>query len=265
MSTTSALLRSARAEWVALARRPVLLGGLGTATAFGVIVTAVMMLTLGESANAFNLDAASVGQPDGFSLPIGLGMAFGSIVIFAVFVSWAAGGYARGTTRTALLHQPGRVSLTLGQLLTRWWLLAAMLIVAQLTGALTAWVLAPSQGVDTSAWLSVDGGLALLGDIGRLVAFAFGWAVLGTLVGVVTRSVPIGLAIGLMWAGPVENVLGDELTFAPRWFPGLLLRGVVSPMESPVAQDLVWVTATLYTAVALVLVCLVVRRRDVTA
>jgi hypothetical protein len=46
--------------------------------------------------------------------------------------------------------------------------------------------------------------------------FVFGFALLGSVIGMLSRSMGIGLGFGLFWAGPVENILGDDLAFAQR-------------------------------------------------
>ena len=79
------------------------------------------------------------------------------------------------------------------------------------------------------AWTSVDALGAAAEDYGRLVVFVAGWAVLATMVGVLARSVPIGVGVGLVWAGPVENVIADGWTPGQQFFPGLVLRAIISP------------------------------------
>ena len=49
------------------------------------------------------------------------------------------------------------------------------------------------------------------------------------MVAVLVRSTPIALAIGLIWFGPIENVIGEGRAWADRWFPGLLLRSMLQP------------------------------------
>lgn len=209
------MVRTVRAEWFCLARRRVLVTCSLVAALFGIGVTAVMMITLGESANPLALDERLLERAEGATMPIGAGMAFGSIAVFAVFVALSAGGYANGTFRVALLHEPRRLAVAGGQLVARWALVSSMLAATLFVGSATALALAPSQGVETTAWFSAAGLADLVGDTARIAAFTFGWALFGTLVGVLSRSIPVGLAAGLMWAGPVENVLGDELDFAP--------------------------------------------------
>lgn len=79
------------------------------------------------------------------------------------------------------------------------------------------------------------------------------------------RSVPIGLGIGILWAGPLENILGDRLAIGGEWFPGLLLRYVVAPETAVLTGAALVLRLVLYAVIALLLVGVLLRRRDVTS
>jgi hypothetical protein len=83
---------------------------------------------------------------------------------------------------------------------------------------------------------------------------------------VLVRSTPVTLGIGLLWFGPIENVIGENRAFAERWFPGLVLRSLVQP-DSPDALTTGQVLSTLalYGAVCVAVIATVMSRRDVTA
>lgn len=256
-----ALSDTYRAEWSQLARPRTIGWSLLGAVTFAGLVTAVLLL---GGDGLWAASSAVLERHDGAVRSVTQGLVFASIPVFSLFVALPAGDIARGTWRTALLHQPRRLTLAVGQLLARWAFAAGVAVVAVLAGWLVAVTLAPGVGIDTSAWFGADGlrAVAALGI--RLVLYVGGWALLGTLVGVVCRSVPVGLGVGLLWAGPLENIIGDELAFAPTWFPGLLLRGVLSPAESPVAQSRIAWTLGAYALVALAVIAVTVRRRDAT-
>lgn len=259
------MIRAARAEWTRLTRPRIVLWALAGAAGFAALITAVLLLTMSASATPGSLSARVMEQAGGGTLPVATGMSFASIAIFAAFVALSAGGFARGTWRAALLHQPRRWSLASGQFVARWAFVSLNCGAAMAVGWATALALAPSQGLDTSAWFTVDAARLHAEDLGRVVAFTAGWGLLGTLLGTVTRSVPIGLGIGLLWAGPLENVIGDELSSAQAWFPGLLLRAVLAPLSSEVDQTRVAGTLLGYAVVCLVVIGVVLRRRDVTS
>jgi len=95
--------------------------------------------------------------------------------------------------------------------------------------------------------------------------FLVGTAIVATTVGVLARSVPVGVGVALVWSGPVENILGDGWTWADRVFPGLLLRGVLLPGSTDTSTVQAVFTLAAYAAVALTVTVIALRRRDVTS
>jgi hypothetical protein len=85
------------------------------------------------------------------------------------------------------------------------------------------------------------------------------------MIAVLVRSTPLALAVGLLWFGPIENVIGEGRTWAMRWFPGLLLRSVLRP-DAPIsiATSTALATLVLYVGVCVAVIAVVVSRRDMT-
>ena len=121
-------------------------------------------------------------------------------------------------------------------------------VYAEAVAWVTARFVAPGQSIDTSRWTTVDALGAAAEDYGRLIVFIAGWAVLATMVGVLARSVPIGVGVGLVWAGPVENVIADGWTPGQQFFPGLVLRAIVSPAAAEISTSRALITLAAYTA-----------------
>lgn len=117
----------------------------------------------------------------------------------------------------------------------------------------------------TGAWTSVDAAGAALGDFGAVLLWITGYAVLGTMVAVLLRSVPLALAVGIAWAGPFEHLLQDAWTPASKVFPGLLLEAFVAGGTPDVTAGRALATVLVYVSVAAVLAAAVFARRDVTA
>jgi hypothetical protein len=190
--------------------------------------------------------------------------AFSYVFLLAVLIAAVAQEFTRGTFRTMLLHQPARTPLLLGKMAV----LVSFAFVAAAFGEVVSWVtaraIAPSQGIDTGQWASLDGLGEGLADLGRVGLFLVGTAVIAATVGALARSVPIGVGAALVWSGPVENILGDNWSGAERWFPGLLLRSVVSPGSTTTSTARALVTLAAYAVVALVIAAVALRRRDVT-
>lgn len=255
--------RSTEAEWHRLARRRPTMRAVVGASALATLLTWAVLATA-EAGSAPGSSVGALQASDGLVLPGSLAASYLFMLLLATFAAMAAGGYARGTTRAALLRQPGRLALFAGELTARLAYVVLVLVAALLVTIGVSFALAPAYGIDTSAWLSADGLAAVAETAGRLALFAAGWALLGSLLGVLTRSVVAALGIGLLWAGPFENIVGDQIDAGPRFFPGLLLRGELTPSSTSVDQVQVFATLGLYAVLALVVTAVVVRRRDVT-
>jgi hypothetical protein len=214
----------------------------------------------GESRLTLGSLSAAGGGTDVFSTAI----SFAGTFLFVVFVGAFAVEYSRGTFRTMLLRQPGRVRLLAGKLLG---LLVFAGVVLALTEALTwvtAYLLAPSQGVDRSTWVSWDALGAGVADYGRAVFWVTGYAVLGLMVAVIVRSVPVALAVGIAWAGPLEHITQNSVSSVAKVFPGLLLEAFAAGGTAEVSATQAFVTLAAYVALAAVIAGTLFSRRDVT-
>jgi hypothetical protein len=192
-------------------------------------------------------------------------VSFAGTFLFVVFVGLVAAEFSRGTVRTMLLRQPGRLRLLAGKMAA----LLAFAGVALATAEALTWVaarlLAPTQDVATNQWL----GLASLGqglmDYGKVMFWVTGYAVLAMAVGVLVRSVPVALAVGIAWAGPFEHLVQEAWGPATRLFPGLLLEAFVAGGTPEVGVLRAALTVTAYAAAAALVAGTVFARRDVTA
>ena len=134
----------------------------------------------------------------------------------------------------AFTRAPRRLSLLGGKIAARVGVAVIVMSVALVIGWATAVLVAPGAGVDRTDWV---GGAALssaIEDFARLLVFVIVYAVIGTMIAVIVRSTPLALAVGLLWFGPIENVIGEGRSWATRWFPGLLLRSVLRP-DAPIS------------------------------
>jgi len=191
---------------------------------------------------------------------------FGFLLLLAGFTSRIGNEFSRGTFRTALLHHSNRWSLIGGKMIALMAIAIALIVVGLAAGALAAAIVAPSQGIDTSGWFGADAFRHIVADLLRTIAWAFGWALIATTLAVLVRSVPIALGAGVMWFGPIENVIGEGQAFAQRWFPGLLLQQVVAPdIGSAVSTSTAAVTLAAYGLVMAAAIALFFTRLDVTS
>jgi ABC-2 type transport system permease protein len=129
---------------------------------------------------------------------------------------------------------------------------------------LAARLIAPSQDVATGEWLSVAALGDAVTDYASVLFWVTGYALLGMLVAVLVRSVPVALAIGIAWAGPFEHLLQDAWSPADRLFPGLLLEDFVAGGTPEVSASRAFLTVTAYLVVACTLAATTFARRDVT-
>jgi ABC-2 type transport system permease protein len=192
-------------------------------------------------------------------------VSFAGTFLFVVFVGVVAVEFSRGTFRTMLMYQPRRLRLLAGKTAA---LLAFAAVVLAVTEVLTwtaARLLAPSQDVATGRWASLDALGHGVADYGSVLFWVSGYAVLGTALAVLVRSVPVALAIGIAWAGPFEHLLQDAWDPAGRVFPGLLLEAFVAGGTPEVSATRAFLTVASYVTLAAAVAGTVFARRDVTA
>ena len=216
---------------------------------------------LGRHADPQSLAAAG-GGTDVFRVAV----AFTGTFLFVVFVGVIAAEFSRGTIRTMLLRQPLRARLLAGKL-------AALLTFAAVTLAATealTWVAArlqaSSAGVDASAWTSVHApGRRPQRLRGRCCSGSRGTPCSGMALGVLVRSVPVALAVGIAWAGPFEHLVQNAWSPAGRWFPGLLLEAFAAGGTTAVTASRALATVAAYVLIVAAIALVVFDRRDVAA
>jgi ABC-type transport system involved in multi-copper enzyme maturation permease subunit len=259
------MIATFRSEWILLNRaRLWIITGL-TTVVFTVVATA-LAITTAESflraPDAGLILEALIGS-GGATAAVIFSVAFSSILVLAAFASSTGNEFTRGTLRVALTHQPRRWALMGGKLAARFTVAAILMVLALVVGAATAAIVAPAQDIDTTGWFGADALQQAAGDYIRLLGFVAVYALLGTTIAVLVRSTPIALAIGLVWFGPIENVIGEGRDWADRWFPGLLLRSLLQP-DNPGSTSTGTAVATLaaYAAVCIGVIAVLMSRRD---
>src|SRR4029453_12777732 len=140
-----------------------------------------------------------------------------------------------------------------------------VLAVTEVLTWIAARLLASTQDVATGRWLNADSLGQAVADYGSVVFCVSGYALLGTMLAVLVRSVPAALAIGIAWAGPFEHLLQDAWDPAGRYFPGLLLEAFVAGGTSEVSATRALLIVAVYVTLAAAIAGTVFSRRDVTA
>jgi ABC-2 type transport system permease protein len=263
------MIAALRAEWTRLTRPRVLLAAaiLVLVFAFG---GAAIVLSAAEPASqtapgAFAPTIERLSSSGGGTEIFRFAAAFGGTLTFIVFVALFSMEYSRGTYRTMLLHQPGRVALLGGKLAGLLAFAALVLAALEIAMWTAGYLEAPAFDVGTANWTSADAIGSGLGDYAMVMLWVAGYAVFGMTVAILVRSVAPALAIAVAWAGPLEHLINRAWSPAREWFPGLLLEAVGEGGTGGVTATRAAVTAGAYIVVFSVITAVVFARRDIAA
>ena len=262
------MIAAFRAELVKILRRRVLVITAVTTVVFAVGSAALVLVSAdpaGGPRSGREVTIESLAKAGGGTEVFTTAVSFAGTFLFVLFVGVVAIEFSRGTFRTMLIHQPRRIRLLAGKTTALLAFAAAVLAVTEVLTWTAALLLAPTQDVATGKWLGADALGQAVADYGSVVFWVGGYALLGTMLAVLVRSVPIALAIGIAWAGPFEHILQDAWGPAGRYFPGLLLEAFVAGGTSEVSATRAFVTVAVYVTLAAAIAATVFSRRDVTA
>jgi ABC-2 type transport system permease protein len=262
------MIRAFRAEMVKLLRRRVWLLTAAAVVLVAVGGTAIVLAgaePAGPGPSGQGLTLQDLADAGGGTEVFRRAASFAGFFMFVVFVGAIAVEFGRGTFRTMLLRQPARLRLLAGKMTALLAYSAGVLAATMVLTWIAARLIAPSQDIDTSAWMTMDGLAAGVADYAAVLFWITGYAVLGMMLGVLLRSVPVALGVGIAWAGPFEHLLQDAWDPASRLFPGLLLEAFVAGGTDEVAATRAFVTIAGYVALAAVVASMSLSRRDVTA
>jgi ABC-type transport system involved in multi-copper enzyme maturation permease subunit len=261
------ILNAFRSEWILLNRKRLWLVLGAITTLYTVVATALVLSTAEprrqQSPDGLSLEALA--GAGGATTAVIFSIAFAFLLVLVTFAASTGNEFTRGTLRTALTFQPHRLSLMAGKLAARVLVAAIVMAAALVIGSITAATVAPAQDVSTDGWYGLDALGEAVEDYLRAIVFVAGFAVIGTTIAVLLRSTPIALGVGLLWFGPIENVIGEGQDWAERWFPGMVISSIVRP-ETPdaVATPAALATLGAYTAICAAVIAIVMSRRDAT-
>jgi ABC-type transport system involved in multi-copper enzyme maturation permease subunit len=262
------MIATIRAELVKLLRRRVLVTTAVTTAVFSVASAAIVLISADAGVRRVSgrgVTVESLSNAGGGTNVFTTAVSFAGVFVFVVFIGLFAMEFSRGTFRTMLMYQPRRIRLLAGKLTVLLAFSAAVLAAAELITWVAARIVAPTQDVATGSWVSADALGQAISDYGSVLFWVSGYALLGTAIAVVVRSVPLSLAIGIAWAGPFEHIVQDAWGAATRFFPGLLLEAFVAGGTSDVSAERALVTVAVYLAIAAAIAGTTFARRDVTA
>jgi hypothetical protein len=214
------MIRAFRSEWILLNRKKLWLI-LGAITAVYTVVATALVISSAEPLLQQSEDGLALETLDGAggaTRAVTFSIAFAFVLVLATCGSSTGNEFARGTMREARTFHSNRVSLMGGKLAVR--VLAAIVVAGTLViGAITAAIVAPAQDISTNGWLGVDAFGEGVEDYVRSIVYVVGFAIIGTTIAVLVRSTPIALGVGLLWFGPIENVIGEGKAWAERGSP----------------------------------------------
>jgi hypothetical protein len=267
----TALAAAVRAELFKLTRRRAVTATVAAAVGLGLLSPLGVFLAAQDTAGSIGTGAgqspslADLAEAGGATRSLGVGISFVGGITVALVGASVAGELAHGTLRTLLLHQPRRFALLAGKLIGLLLVGWAALALSMAVTAAASVGFAAVQGVPTERWWTPAGLASAAGDLGSIAASLTGWAIFGTALATVLRSVPLTLGVGVAWIGPLEHITSDAWQDAFAWYPGLLLENVLVGGTADVGLARSLPLAALYAAAAAALAAVFLRRHDVTS
>ena len=262
------MTRIIHAELIRLLRRRTIVVSVAAAALFSVVATLTVFSSARDAAGAASRRGGTTlaaladgGGTEAFAI----GASFVGFLVFVLFIALMAGEFSGGTFRALLLRDPHRLRVIVGKVIGILLVAAAVVALAELLTFVLSLVVAPSNEVSTARWFTLDSAGAAGRDYATVMAGVTGWAVFGTTLAVIFRSVPLALGVGFAWAGPFENIVVDSWQAGFRYFPGQVLASLIQGGSAELGLERAVVTAVAYAAIAATVALVLVSRRDVTA
>ncbi|MGH9151381.1 MAG: ABC transporter permease [Acidimicrobiales bacterium] len=262
------MTRIVRAELARLVRRRTIIVAAAAAVAFAALSALTVLSSAGENVVPSRQGGATLAEVTGTgggTQAFAVGASFAGFLVFVTFIALIASEFSAGTFRSLLLREPHRLRVILGKLAGTLIVAAGVVALFEATTFAMSLAVAPSQDISTSEWLTLASLADGVEDYLTVLAGVTGWAIFGTTLAVVFRSVPVALGVGFAWAGPFENIVVDSWDTGFKVFPGQVLGSMIRGGTVELGMGRALATAALYTAVAFIVALFLVQRRDVTA
>jgi ABC-2 type transport system permease protein len=202
-----------------------------------------------------------------------VGQARSLIIAIALILVSAnlAAEWTQGTLRNLLVCEPHRLRWLAGKMLALvLFVLLSMLLTLVISGTFIL-IIAQGQGIQTTAWTSMEGLRIFLAFFGNEVLCLIGVSALGMLIAVLTRSVVAAVGIALAYILVFEGIIAVVLPQVSQWFPGRVFNTIVGAMvplvgpNPPQGYLAALLAAVLWTIGFLVVSAIVFRSQDVNA
>ena len=267
--------RAVASEWVKL-RRKGMLAAVGGIIAVAVLGTVITVLTVGSSTTSTSSGGGPFGGRSGISFAQitgshGLADALGNagtligVIVMGVVAASVAGEFSTGTLRNLLLRQPRRARLLSGKLVALASAIALAVVTASAFAALAGALAATSKGLPVHAWGTRSGITTAIVAVAELVAASLGWGVLGAVLAVVFRSPVVAVVVGVVYALPLESLVGAASSSFSRWLPGKLLASIAAGGNNTASLTAALTTIVIYSVLAISATLTLFGRRDVPA
>lgn len=253
-------------ELLKLRRRGLLLGGGGLLLGFTALFTVLGIERASKSpgnGRGFHVSVAELSRPDGLVRGISHAGTLMGIVMLGIFAAAFGVEYTTGALRNLLVREPRRVHFLVGKYLALLVFAVVVVALACVVSVVLAFALAPSKGIDTSAWTSSTGLADTWRAVWHLLVAALGYGTIGAALAIIFRSPVAALAIGVAWLLPAEAILSSLWTSGQDWLPGQLLSNLSSGGSVSVSLTRTVITLLAYWAVVAVGTAALFSRRDV--
>jgi ABC-type transport system involved in multi-copper enzyme maturation permease subunit len=264
------MTRIIHAELLRLVRRRPMVVAAASAFVFSIIATLTVFSTArdvagGAPSRRAGTTVAALAGTGGGTEAFAVGASFVGFLVFVTVIALIATEFSGGTFRALVLRDPHRLRVIVGKLVGILLVAAGVVALAEAFTFAMSLIVAPGHDVSTGPWFSIASLGAGLRDYVTVLGGVTGWAVFGTTLAVIFRSVPLALGVGFAWAGPFENIIVDSWQAGYRWFPGQVLASLIQGGTTELGIGRAVVTALVYTGVAAAASLVLVSRRDVTA
>jgi ABC-2 type transport system permease protein len=262
------MIRIVQAELQRLLRRRTIVATAAASVAFADVATLVVFSAAKDSGPPTGRGATTVADlagSGGGSEAFAVASSFVGFFVFVTFIALVATEFSGGTFRALLLRDPHRVRLIAGKLAGALIVAAGAIALAEVVSFGLSVAMAPSKDIDTGTWFSLDGLGHAVANYGTVFAGITGWAIFGTTLAVIFRSVPLALGVGFAWAGPFENIIVDSWNTGFRVFPGQVLAGIIQGGTADISLTRAAVTGAAYVGIAAAATATLLTRRDVTS
>jgi ABC-2 type transport system permease protein len=253
------------AELLKLRRRGLLLGGalVVAFTAFFTIMAIERASNATGERRGFHISITALEKPDGLVHGITTAGTLMGIVMLGIFAAAFGSEYTTGALRNLLVREPRRVRFLAGTYMALVVFGILVILVACAVSIGLTLVLAPSKGIDTSAWGTSTGLSDTWQAIWHLLCSALGYGTIGAALAIIFRSPVIAIVTGVIWLLPIEALLSNLWTGGQDWLPGQLLGNLTDGGSSSLTLARTSVTLVAYWVIVAVGTSALFARRDV--